>query len=811
MTDSSVSMRYRLVQRSVRPPRAVTFVCTEGDWRADIHHMLACYSRTWGGDGSGLVASSSTWDVAEPFWSLLTELDPDHWAIFRRTHRGLRISDPAAYEVQLSTDATAWARAHGGTEAEARQVFETERFLSDARPGLTSSAHDERIRHRFAPLASETVVVRATYKADEPPPPGLVDMCQLTFQPPRSVEIDTTSLPQEIQLLVKGRIGHLAPGHVTHLEETSDFDRTLVSVGPDELSRLLEFAWTGQVDMTFMRLRHTLSGGDGDPIEPAFGVPDFLTNTPLAQSRLGCSWYTKMRPELDQEPIVVVCGDTAEDFCYSFTRQRVVGNTYWLPVTPGDTGDIGRVLRETMTRMLSRYAVAPTGNRPILLTSLTLGVPQLEEVLAELLTTTWGRDGNAEHHGVLTMQTCEPAELPIRRNLVLLDDVHFADSLYEPFLGAELARNLEIPLPSEAKGHRPESCRWQVDVEVTDNVLPARWSLHPTLTVGSGSLRWAVRSSKSGVSVDSHGRGFMFEGSNLSQMLVQVRLRAPGATEIFTTLLAKAGVTLEESDKGRYTRRMVELWGGLPALADDLRDGPARSLLTSWVNYKKDSGIWHIQDRNYLRLDDVSRTTGLDAGEARQLLDRYQHLCIATRGLVLRCRLCAGTSFYRLEDLGPGFRCGRCRQANEIARAAWKGKDEPDWFYALDEVAYQGLASNIHVPILALAELSKSASSFLHMPEAIVHRPDDNDIEVDIWAIVDGRIVLGEAKLSDRLEPTAKLEQRRCGALRTLVDDLAVDEFVMATAGSAWSARTTNSVENVIGPRTNISWLTDLS
>lgn len=68
MIDTPEPLRYRLVQRSVRPPRAATFVCAEGDRRAYVLRMMECYSRTWGGDGNGLVASSSTWDIAEPFW-----------------------------------------------------------------------------------------------------------------------------------------------------------------------------------------------------------------------------------------------------------------------------------------------------------------------------------------------------------------------------------------------------------------------------------------------------------------------------------------------------------------------------------------------------------------------------------------------------------------------------------------------------------------------------------------------------------------------------------------------------------------------
>jgi len=128
MIDVLEPLRYRLVQRSIRPPRAATIVCAEGDWHAGLLRMMECYSRTWGGDGNGLVACSTTWDIAEPFWPLLTALDADHWAVFHRTRRGLRMSDPVAYEAQLAADISARVTAHGGTEADVRQIFGTEQF-----------------------------------------------------------------------------------------------------------------------------------------------------------------------------------------------------------------------------------------------------------------------------------------------------------------------------------------------------------------------------------------------------------------------------------------------------------------------------------------------------------------------------------------------------------------------------------------------------------------------------------------------------------------------------------------------------------
>jgi hypothetical protein len=148
--DAQPSLRYRLVQRRIRPPRALTVICAEGDWQSDALRMMECYSRTWGGDANGLVACSADWVIAEPAWKLLRSLDADHWAVFVRNRRALRMADPVAYERLLASDIKAWRKEHGGTKAEARGLLEAEHMLSAGSFIPTPQPIDERIRHWFA-------------------------------------------------------------------------------------------------------------------------------------------------------------------------------------------------------------------------------------------------------------------------------------------------------------------------------------------------------------------------------------------------------------------------------------------------------------------------------------------------------------------------------------------------------------------------------------------------------------------------------------------------------------------------------------
>jgi hypothetical protein len=324
-----------------------------------------------------------------------------------------------------------------------------------------------------------------------------------------------------------------------------------------------------------------------------------------------------------------------------------------------------------------------------------------------------------------------------------------------------------------------------------------------------GAPQWAARSSTNGISVDSHGLAFSFAGSPLQQLLVRLRLRLPPAMEIFSSLLAHSGATLEESDKGRYTRRMSSFGAT-----------SAPSARTCRMSQPLSAGLLGVEGNRW-RPRPTIRTESISDWPTCRRLPRRLTLRLARSSTVtntnrswgvecMRCQLCAGTSFYRLEDIGPGFQCARCRRYNEIARSTWRAQGEPEWYYSLDEVAYQGLSANIHVPILALHQLAGSARSFLHMPEAVVHRPGHSDIEVDLWAVSTVATIVGEAKVSDRLEFTAAKEGRRCADLEQLVKDLTADEFVLATASPAWSERTQSKVSASIG-RFVRRWLTNLA
>jgi hypothetical protein len=193
----------------------------------------------------------------------------------------------------------------------------------------------------------------------------------------------------------------------------------------------------------------------------------------------------------------------------------------------------------------------------------------------------------------------------------------------------------------------------------------------------------------------------------------------------------------------------------------------------------------------------VSGTTGQ---ETRALLDALVSRRILRRGLVLQCRRCSYAGWYRLDDLGQTFTCGRCQQASLIVQPAWKqpADGEPHWFYDLDEVVYQALSHDVRAPILALSKLANGARSILTRPEADVYKGDRRVVEVDLWVVIDGKVLIGEAKTVDQLHPDRAKENAAARRLAELAAAVTADEVILATTAPAWNPTTIATMNDAL-------------
>jgi hypothetical protein len=187
----------------------------------------------------------------------------------------------------------------------------------------------------------------------------------------------------------------------------------------------------------------------------------------------------------------------------------------------------------------------------------------------------------------------------------------------------------------------------------------------------------------------------------------------------------------------------------------------------------------------------------------RGTFDLWVEKGILQRGLIFGCPRCHYVDFYRLDEVGPGFACSRCRNVSRtIKQALWRDPlEEPKWYYDLDEVVYQMLENNGDVPLLALSTLTHGKASALFLPEAEVEvkgRRGERDIELDMWAVIDGDVAIGEAKSTDFLEETQTAEEDRCRRLAKVAAAVSADRFVLATSRTTWKSRTVEAMRTAL-------------
>ncbi len=206
----------------------------------------------------------------------------------------------------------------------------------------------------------------------------------------------------------------------------------------------------------------------------------------------------------------------------------------------------------------------------------------------------------------------------------------------------------------------------------------------------------------------------------------------------------------------------------------------------------------YLVDRRYLSLDDLTNVAADPS--VVELVDVLLHRGSLRRGLSLRCDVCNHFGWYDAEDIGQRFSCGRCRSMSLIdSRAVRGGSAEPVWYYALAEVVYQASRANFNVPVLAVHQVAGAARSVLAMTDREVRFPDGEQVEIDLWTIIDGKIVLGEAKTASSLGSTAPQRAKKAQRLRRAADLLTVDKVVFATAAAAWDPSSITSVESAFG------------
>ena len=204
---------------------------------------------------------------------------------------------------------------------------------------------------------------------------------------------------------------------------------------------------------------------------------------------------------------------------------------------------------------------------------------------------------------------------------------------------------------------------------------------------------------------------------------------------------------------GRRAMILARMWGSRAAVARDLLDldGFLREFKASGSDddeaYPNGDGVRLAPGEGCLTLSAAVRTLpALDKSQVRERVNHLLRIGAVHRGLVIPCSECERRAFYRIELLGETNTCPRCG-AHAHASAAWRSDlDEPQWFYDLHGAVQELLGQDGDVPFLAGRALAATTRSFEGIAELDFCQPGQGPAEIDIIALADGRLIIGEAK-----------------------------------------------------------------
>lgn len=766
---SDLQPKYRAIALAARPPRLATFVPVKERWQWSALRMLENYSRMWGGAANILVPALADGCIPDVFRRILRQFDPDYLAVYQQTRIDQKLADRPAFDDWLDKSVEAYAKNNPDVSKQeaGRMILQA---ATSPGPGYWEPAADlnEYLMRYLATSPASGRVFEAIFRADGQSPRCATDLAELRFTHGHDLNyFDTSALDQRLALMLAMRCGGVAPEFASQLHEMNIVGRR-TPIDDTQYEDVLDIHWNGNTEITRRKTG---------------GAKFVLQRTPLGNSALGCpNWYPPELRDFHEAPAAIVIGDTAQDYYLAMAFQRLFDRGVWLPLefVAGEEA-LAQDITYWVRRQLAFSLRNPNPRLKFYFTSLSLSRAEVEDAIAKLHLDRARRPSSFSHPHVV----CAPNDVPVDFIARMADKRGLRPTRYEPFQNDRLVGNLDSPIPAEVSVQPLEALRWIIDCYVQEYRLPIRSKLSEI--VSDGNPAGGVRPSSAGISYSSEPF-LAFSGQSLEHRVRRPRIRLPQAIDVFSELL-KDHYRIEPSDKGRFMSSAIDLWGDLDALAGTMADAQQLELLQRFVSKKKGENIRvSSSDRGYLSFVQIAEILGNDKQEAVGIVDRYIQKSILTRGIILHCKRCRCAAWYANGEFDEAFQCKRCRTKSLITSANWKKPPQgPDWYYELNEVVCQILDHNEIGPILSLYALKKDAKAFDFAAELEVWAGGEKPLcEIDIWAIIDGRIVLGEAKTGK----ATGLTKRKLRQFRAVAQAVTADEFVFATTTNDWPTET---------------------
>jgi len=528
---------------------------------------------------------------------------------------------------------------------------------------------------------------------------------------------------------------------------------------------------------------------------------------PFNLSSLNLGLYFRPPGLAHEHALVVVCGNSIEDFAYFWTLRTLRGlplfsDVYWVPLFEHSAVEAHRHYKKLwpwLGNAIAQSLDRVWRDKRVLITSVSLEPERLGRAGQALYAAnpihigagSWGDEAPQEDEprslptAVVAPDKFEEL-LPYSASCWETENTPDANASIVHFFDGEGKAVLQTPMPSSVAFKYESEMRWIVEAMVEGLRVPTRPALRELVVRPEGFANYRV--SRDGVAFTAVS-DFKSSGMATRSLLVRPTLRLPTAWQVVEALCEAEDLAVSASDKGQYERETLRLFGDLESVASEIRDPRIAATLFKFLDESPnekgvtDEGV-KISGREGRVLDmrALRKLWGGDDKAAQDFANRCLERGVVQLGLlIIKCPYCRRADWYRLADVSDSVTCHRCSRGYVFPA-------DTSIYFKLDEIVALALKQGSRVPLLVLDLLRRrSAVSFLHTTACDVFRPKRKEkkpwLEVDFFAISDGAFIIGECKRDDQLRTEDKAQLKKYVELcRALLPD----RLLVATGAPEW-------------------------
>jgi hypothetical protein len=519
----------------------------------------------------------------------------------------------------------------------------------------------------------------------------------------------------------------------------------------------------------------------------------FQGSSPFDFSRLVLTEVQALAVNTHSLPAIVVIGEKLTDFCLYYTLSKMHGKTIWLPNWFMPVAEEFPKYMGSAIRKLEDKA-QKSGNTSFALMSTSLPHQKLHDLIATLRTqiTTISfavEDGNDSFF--IERQLRYPRKRYISQNVERVTTHQLVDD--------RLPGAFESPVPSAFLKVDPSIHRYVTEINFANHETPRHPSLSRQLIYGPrlGDVRAGI----DGATYSNPGS--FVTSSDIELQILRPGVYVPGAEDIFRIALEDCGFEHVISDKGAYETQTPTKFEGLSEIAKALSDEKQLALLRKFKDtstakdkvYDEGTFIEKLE-RRFLDFASILKILG-DLEITKETIDRYILKGIFYRGLILQCNRCADLEWFDITEISQKFTCRRCGTTQNYTAQSGRHPHEPSWFYKLDEIVYQMIAHNGEVTLMSLHALERrSVGSFLFAPELGIKEKGSKKpfMEIDICCVMDGQLMIGEAKSVDTLKTSETAAAKAASKYKDIALQLGCSGVVFSTTAPNWNEETLQAI-----------------